>query len=162
MNNTEEQTSLTTADEVINTFAGYFEGSAHITQDFPNAASADVKALENYMWNPNTLSNEEVVKLGNRIFRSNIPEKQVIGENISSSGSEFAKQLTNKEAFTARPQNDSSITDQLITHLRSMGINVKNRAEMEEYLKHHKVEGLQQAIAGSQLTFAHGVREPMG
>ncbi len=33
---------------------------------------------------------------------------------------------------------------------------------MEEYLKHHKVEGLQKAVAGSQLTFAHGVREPKG
>ena len=41
---------------------------------------------------------------------------------------------------------DSSISQQLINHLKSQGFNVKDRAAMEEFLKTHKIEYLQQLI----------------
>ena len=43
-------------------------------------------------------------------------------------------------------QLKDSIPKQLISHLKSQGINVKDRAAMEEFLKTHKVEYLQQYI----------------
>ena len=41
-----------------------------------------------------------------------------------------------------------SLTSQLIDHLRSQGIKVLNRAAMEEFLKSHDLQDLQQAIGG--------------
>ena len=43
--------------------------------------------------------------------------------------------------------SQNTIPKQLISHLKSQGINVKDRAAMEEFLKTHKLEYLQQAIA---------------
>ena len=44
-------------------------------------------------------------------------------------------------------QQEESVVDQVIQHLKELGIPVKNRAEMKEFLKTHKIENLQQARA---------------
>jgi hypothetical protein len=66
--------------------------------------------------------------------------------------------IQKKEQFS---QNET-IKEQLISHLKNIGLTVNDRVAMKEFLKTHKIEGLQQAVAGSQLKFAHGVRKPKG
>lgn len=55
-----------------------------------------------------------------------------------------------------------SITPQLIEHLKSIGIDVNDRAAMEKYLKEHGYENIQfvRPSYNSQLTFAKGVKRP--
>lgn len=45
----------------------------------------------------------------------------------------------------------NTIPEQLISHLKSQGINVKGRAAMEDFLKTHKLEYLQQYINKNNL-----------
>lgn len=46
----------------------------------------------------------------------------------------------------ARGNRDISITNQLISHLRSIGIKVRNRRDMIKYLREHGLSGLQKFI----------------
>ena len=55
-----------------------------------------------------------------------------------------------------------SIANQLVSHLETIGITVLGRQDMEKYLSTHNPEYLQQALAGSQLKFARGVKAPKG
>ena len=72
----------------------------------------------------------------------------VISNGIKKEGSPLHPEKAIKEDKSAPQQaNQNTIPKQLISHLKSQGINVKDRAAMEEFLKTHKLEYLQQATA---------------
>ena len=72
----------------------------------------------------------------------------VISNNVKEEGSPLHPEKTIKEDKTAPQQaNQSTIPEQLISHLKSQGVNVKDRAAMEEFLKAHKLEYLQQMVS---------------
>ncbi len=48
-------------------------------------------------------------------------------------------------------KSNNTILDQLVSHIRSIGANVFNRAAMAEFLKTHKIEGLQQFVSKDSL-----------
>lgn len=56
----------------------------------------------------------------------------------------------------ARSNSDISITNQLISHLRSIGIKVRNRRDMIKYLREHDLVGLQKFI-GRKARTGYGV-----
>ena len=54
-----------------------------------------------------------------------------------------------------------NIVNQLLAHLKSNKFKLHFSTEMKEYLKKYSIDNLQQRIdAGSQLSFAHGVKKP--
>lgn len=54
-----------------------------------------------------------------------------------------------------------NIVNQLLAHLKSNKFKLHFSTEMKEYLKKYGIDNLQQRIdAGSQLSFAHGVKKP--
>ena len=72
----------------------------------------------------------------------------VISSGIKKEGSPLHPEKAIKEdKATPQQTNQNTIPEQLISHLKSQGINVKDRVAMEEFLKTHKLEYLQQATA---------------
>ena len=70
----------------------------------------------------------------------------IISNNVKKEGSPLHPEQSVKEDMV-KFENQPTIPEQLISHLKSQGINVKDRAAMAEFLKTHKLEHLQQAIA---------------
>lgn len=74
-NNNEHMTNqkpFTTVKEVRETFDGYFEGGgADINDDFPNATIEDINKYLRYKYRQESLSDEEVIALGNRMLGIN-------------------------------------------------------------------------------------------
>ena len=71
----------------------------------------------------------------------------VISSGIKKEGSPLHPESAVKEdKSTPQQANQNTIPEQLISHLKSQGINVKDRVAMEEFLKTHKLEYLQQYI----------------
>ena len=69
----------------------------------------------------------------------------VISNNVKKEGSPLHPEQSIKEDET-KAKKQPTIPEQLISHLKSQGINVKDRAAMAEFLKTHKLEHLQQYI----------------
>ena len=81
------------------------------------------------------------------VISNNVKEEGSPLHPEKSQSSESSKPVVSLQSIMTNDHTkDSSISQQLINHLKSQGINVKDRAAMEEFLKTHKVEYLQQAI----------------
>ena len=69
----------------------------------------------------------------------------IISNNVKKEGSPLHPEQSVKEDMV-KFENQPTIPEQLISHLKSQGINVLNRDAMAEFLKTHKLEHLQQYI----------------
>ena len=69
----------------------------------------------------------------------------IISNNVKKEGSPLHPEQNVKED-KVKVEKQPTIPEQLISHLKSQGINVLNRDAMAEFLKTHKLEHLQQYI----------------
>ena len=82
------------------------------------------------------------------VISNNVKEEGSPLHPEKSQSSESSKPVVSLQSImTNEHTKDSSISQQLINHLKSQGINVKDRAAMEEFLKTHKIENLQQMVS---------------
>ena len=75
----------------------------------------------------------------------------IVSNNVKKEGSPLTHTKPTSPTTPTTPTAptegvSSSITSQLISHLKSQGINVLDRAAMEEFLKTHDLQYLQQAV----------------
>ena len=81
------------------------------------------------------------------VISNNVKEEGSPLHPEKSQSSESSKPVVSLQSIMTNDHTkDSSISQQLINHLKSQGFNVKDRAAMEELLKTHKIEYLQQLI----------------
>ena len=81
------------------------------------------------------------------VISNNVKEEGSPLHPEKSQSSESSKPVVSLQSIMTNDHTkDSSISQQLINHLKSQGINVKDRAAMEDFLKTHKLEYLQQLI----------------
>lgn len=74
-------------------------------------------------------------------------------------GTDSNQNKNNTSNLRSENNSQSAVIDQLISHLKSQGANVLGREAMEEYLKTHNLEGVQQAKEKRRTIFNSDLEE---
>lgn len=84
------------------------------------------------------------------------PEKHIVGiynKNQNTAFPEIAFADINDVEIPEASLADIQITKDLINHLRNSGITVHNRAEMQEFLKHHSINSIQAQLKSEHTVY---------